>query len=253
MANAGCPAAFFNSARWGKIMQEEDGLFLSTREALDAVSFAFSQYPTQFNMISNVWALVFGSDTYVVRDSKKPHFWAKTSNRSKLVAAGEDDLKQWVVQRLKQSPPSLHMLAQICSQVFGASARAVLQPSTGKETGGVWIKTDMADFKCIQCGHCCRTLNYSDGCSLEDFRRWRQLGRDDILAWVGTVRRKGRLIACRIWMEPGTNRYAAVCPWLKQVDQSGRTRCTIHEVRPSICRQYPGTRKHARMTGCQGV
>jgi Fe-S-cluster containining protein len=32
-----------------------------------------------------------------------------------------------------------------------------------------------------------------------------------------------------------------------------RYRCTIHDIRPTICRQYPGSRKHARMTGCRGV
>jgi len=234
-------------------MPENERLFLSTQEALDAVNIAFSQYSLQFYLIEGLWPLVFGRDAYVMRDSNRPHFWAKTSKRSKLLPAGENDLKQWIVSHLQQSPPSLEQLAIICSLVFGTPVCTALESSTTNGLDGVWIKTDMADFKCLQCGHCCRTLNYRDGCSLDDYRRWQQLGRDDILAWVGTVRKNGSLVACRIWLEPGTNHYAEICPWLKQVDQSGRTTCTIHDVRPAICRQYPGTRKHARLTGCKGV
>lgn len=234
-------------------MQNKDRLFLSIGEALDAISVALSQYSSQVNLISTVWPLVFGRDAYVTQDSGRRHFWAKTSKRSKLMSANENELKQWIVDHLKQSPPPLDQLAQICCQVFGTPARVALESSTTAEPAGVWIKTDMAGFKCIQCGHCCRTLNYRDGCSLDDYRCWQKMGRDDILEWVGVVRKNKDVIACRIWLEPGTNHYAKVCPWLKQVDQSGRTLCTIHDVRPTVCRQYPGTRKHARLTGCRGV
>ncbi len=234
-------------------MQEKDGLFLSTQEAVQAVNIALSRYSSQFNLIANVWPLVFGRDAYVIRDSTPRLFWVKTSSRSKLVSADEDDLKRLMMERLKRSPPSLSKLATICRQVFGTPTHHVSDPSAAEKPAGIWIKTDMADFQCIRCGQCCQTLNYHDGCSLEDYRRWQELGRDDILAWVGTVRQNEVVITCRIWIEPGTNHYAEVCPWLKQIDQSGRTLCTIHTVRPTVCRQYPGTRKHARLTGCQGV
>lgn len=49
------------------------------------------------------------------------------------------------------------------------------------------------------------------------------------------------------------NRIAKTCPWLKRLPDRDRYACRIHDVRPSLCRQYPGTRKHARMTGCGGV
>ena len=233
-------------------MPENDRIFLSTGEALEAVRAAFTQYPSQVNLISVIWPLVFGHESYVMQDSNRRTIWVKTSKRSKLIAASEDDLKQRIVRRLKQSPPPLQQLASICSQVFGTRTCASSTP-TLKTTAGIWIDTDMADFKCIQCGHCCQTLNYHDACSIDDYQRWQALGRTDILEWVGTICEEGEVIACRIWMEPGTNRYADTCPWLKQVDQSGRTRCTIYDVRPSVCRHYPGTRKHARMTGCLGV
>ena len=233
-------------------MQEKDRIFLSSAEALTAVNIAFSQYPSQFNMISVVWPLVFGRDAYVMKDSNRRTIWAKTSRHAKLMQADENDLKHYIIARLAQLTPSSEQLAQICSQVFGTPARAGMKsPESGAD--GVWIDTDMADFKCLQCGNCCRTLNYRDGCSLGDYRRWQKLGRDDILAWVGKVKKNGHVVACRIWMEPGTNRYADVCPWLKPMDQSGHSQCTIYDLRPTICRQYPGTRKHGRLTGCRGV
>ena len=233
-------------------MPGKERLFLSTGEAVDAVSTALTHYPSQFNLISVVWPMVFGHETYVVRDPSRRTIWAKTSKHSKLITANEDDLKQWIIGRLKQSPPPLQQLAHICSQVFGTPVVAG-STQTAKATAGIWIDTDMADFECIRCGHCCRSLNYHDRCSTNDYRRWQALGRDDILDWVGMVCKDGEVIAYRIWMEPGTNHYAETCPWLKQVDQSGRTQCIIHDVRPAVCRQYPGTRKHARMTGCLGV
>lgn len=233
-------------------MPEKERFFLSIDEALDAIRFAFAQYSSQSILLSALWPVIFGEGAYVTKDARQQTLWAKKSAKSKLIRASEDDLKRWIIGQLRESPPAPRRLAHICSQIFGTPARACVQ-STPNETAGIWIDTDMKDFCCVQCGHCCRALNYRDGCSVADYRSWQALDRIDILQWVGTVRHDRDIIACRIWMEPGTNRYAESCPWLEVVDQSGRTCCTIHDVRPTICRQYPGSRKHARMTGCRGI
>ena len=157
-----------------------------------------------------------------------------------------------VVDQLKRLPPDPEHLARICSQVFGVHACAGSGPEPDA-CPGIWIDTDMANFSCTQCGHCCRTLNYHDGCSVDDYQRWQDLGRSDILDWVGVVRQHGQVTACRIWLTPGTNDFAETCPWLTRSPDPNRYVCTIHDVRPTICRQYPGSRKHARMTGCRGV
>ena len=86
-------------------MQEKDRFFLSTEEALAAVGLAFTQYPSQLNLISVIWPLVFGRESYVMRDSGRGTIWAKTSKRSKLISASEDSLKRLIVERMKQSPP----------------------------------------------------------------------------------------------------------------------------------------------------
>jgi Fe-S-cluster containining protein len=42
------------------------------------------------------------------------------------------------------------------------------------------------------------------------------------------------------------------CPWIFP-EPDGRTTCTIHELKPALCRDFPGSGKHARLTGCPGM
>ena len=196
--------------------------------------------------------MVFGEAAYIHREAGRRSVWAKRGARDRPTRAAEADLKQWLMERLRQAPPRRDKLARIMAHVFGVRCIAGSGPSAGAPDG-IWITTDMADFVCTRCGHCCRHLDYCSGCTPDDYYRWLALGRDDILAWVGTVRRQGRVIACRIWMLPGTNRFAETCPWLDCSPQGGPTTCRIHDLRPMVCRHYPGSRKHARLTGCRGV
>lgn len=233
-------------------MPEKERHFFSIDEALEAVRIAFAQYPSQLNLLRVIWPMVFGDSAYLLPDSRRRTAWAKFPGKAKLIPCGEDDLKQHIIDQLNRWPPAANHLAGICSQVFGVPAAPGASPGRGA-LPGIWIDIDMSGFVCLQCGHCCRTLNYHDGCSVSDYQRWLDLDRADILAWVGTVREKGRVVACRIWMLPGTNRFAEQCPWLKRQSDPDSYLCTIHDVRPTICRQYPGSRKHARLTGCGGV
>jgi Fe-S-cluster containining protein len=233
-------------------MPEKERQFFTIDQAIEAVRIAFDQYASQMNLLSTLWPMVFGEETYILKDNHSRRVWAKISGTAKPILSSEDDLKQRIVDQLIRLPPSPAHLARICSLVFGAPVRV----DTGPEpdlTPGIWVDTDMAGFICTQCGHCCRTLNYHDGCSVSDYRRWQELGRTDILDWVDTTLQNGRVIACRIWMLPGSNQFAQTCPWLKKLPDQGRYICTIYDVRPAICRQYPGSRKHARMTGCGGI
>jgi Fe-S-cluster containining protein len=232
-------------------MPDKDRLFLSIDEALEAVRIAFANYPFQWNLFAVIWPMVFGDGAYILKDDHTSVIWAKIPGKPKLIPSSENELKRWIADRLKQSPTDPQHLARICALVFGASVKAGSGPEPDRSPG-VWIDTDMGGFVCVQCGHCCRTLNYHDGCTLADYKHWQDLGRTDILDWVGIVRHAGRVTACRIWMMPGTNQYAPTCPWLKKLPDRDRYACTIYSIRPTICRQYPGSRKHARMTGCRG-
>jgi hypothetical protein len=233
-------------------MPSRQAIFLSAEAAVDAIGNDFLQYPSQITLLETLWPLVFGEDAYLMRDTRASSAWIKTPHDGQPRQLPIDALEEMIVRRLCRDPVSADQLARICCLVFQAPVKAGRGPGANAPIG-IWVHTNMDWFVCRQCGRCCSRLTYHDGCSLDDYRRWQRLGRDDILGWVGTVHRDGRLVACRIWMQPGTNRYAPVCPWLKRTNEPQRYRCAIHNVRPAICRQYPGSRKHARMTGCRGV
>ncbi|BBO66703.1 hypothetical protein DSCA_06330 [Desulfosarcina alkanivorans] len=233
-------------------MPEKESLFLTLDDALDALCNALLQYPFQLNLISALWPMIFGDGTYVMPGAGSRSVWAKIPGSRKLILCRDDEMTQRIVGRLKRLPPEPERLARLCALVFGARVCADVGTDPDRPPG-LRVVTDMAGFVCLQCGHCCRTLSFHDGCTRSDYYRWLELGRTDILDWVGTVRRHGHVAACRIWIVPGTNRYARKCPWLKKLPVRDQYACTIHEVRPAICRQYPGSRKHARMTGCRGV
>jgi Fe-S-cluster containining protein len=116
----------------------------------------------------------------------------------------------------------------------------------------VYVETGLEDFKCKKCGRCCKTLDYHDQLSEQDYRLWQKLDRQDLLAWVRLVRKNSNEFSYRIWVPPGKLIASDKCPWLWPNRENRQWQCTIHDVKPEICRQYPGTRKHATMTGCPG-
>jgi Fe-S-cluster containining protein len=233
-------------------MPDSKWLYFTVDRAVDAIARDFEQYPPQVSLCSTLWPMVYGQNAYLMPGSTDTTMWAKMPAIKRPIVVNQSDLGHWIVRHLKQADMPLDRLASICRLVF--QMPAVHHVAAGEEDGsGIWINAAMDNFVCRQCGRCCRHLNYRDGCSVADYQRWQKLGRHDILAWVGTVKHKGEIRSCRIWMIPGSNRYAERCPWLKSSPEINRFVCTIHDVRPTICRQYPGSRKHARMTGCPGV
>jgi Fe-S-cluster containining protein len=233
-------------------MPKKERLFLTIDEALDAVRADFAHYGSQLNLLAVIWPIVFGHGAYVLKNAHSRSVWAKASDSPKLFPSSEADLKERIMDRLGRLPPDPQHLARICRLVFGVRVTAGSGPEP-EASPGLWIDADMNDFICTQCGRCCRTLDYRDGCRVSDYQRWQDLGRTDILDWVGVVRQGKAVTACRIWVTPGTNEFAPTCPWLARSPDPNRYVCSIHDVRPTICRQYPGSRKHARLTGCSGV
>ena len=233
-------------------MPDREKLFLTRDQVLEALGNDFAQYPSQLRLWSVLVPLICGDSAYLIREPDRPTVWLKMPERKKPLQLHADRVGEWIVRRLQEIHPPIEQLAEICARVFQTPVKAA-RATEDRSLPGVWIDIGMAGFSCRRCGHCCRTLDYRDGCSVADYRRWQELGRTDILRWVGVVREKGKIAVCRIWMVPGTNRFADVCPWLKRADDPNRYICMIHDVRPAVCRQYPGSRKHARMTGCRGV
>jgi hypothetical protein len=110
-------------------------------------------------------------------------------------------------------------------------------------------------FKCRLCGHCC--LNLVDayrGCvSDADLELWRREGRDDLLAWVETLDLGHGNLLHTAWIDPETKDDVDRCPWLRELpEQKGQKVyiCSINDVKPQHCREYPEHQRHGQQTGC---
>ena len=113
------------------------------------------------------------------------------------------------------------------------------------------------NFNCTGCGKCCTYGPYMKTLSAdeEDIQRWEDADRYDILDtahifdWGDD---KPRL--ADLWMDPetGDESTSDVCPWVKKVG-ADNWHCTIHEVRPNVCRNYPISKKQRDEFECPGV
>jgi Fe-S-cluster containining protein len=224
-----------------------DEIFLTLDEALEAIRLDFAQYAPQTGLFCSLVPLVFGDQALVTPGASRDELWLRIGAAGRPERLDARMLGDILVARLKEAPPPLEQLAAICYRVFHGRTRV------GEKDGrrGLWVETGMGDFACRRCGHCCSALDFKNAGTAADWARFEALGRQDILAWIAPVRREGRVVACRLWIDPATGCFTDVCPWLVE-ETPGRFACRIHEIRPEICRQYPGSRKHAEMTGCIG-
>ena len=83
---------------------------------------------------------------------------------------------------------------------------------------------------CRACGRCCEAFGGFLRASEADLKRWKRLGRDDLLAHAGET---GWL-----WLDPETGHRLQRCPYLGH-GEDGRVLCGIHDIKPDICRAYP--------------
>lgn len=224
-------------------MDQKETVFLSIREAIAALQSDFWQYAPQTPLFMDLCPLVLGPDIRIINDSRANVLWIAMPGRrhvNRLRRISPRDLGRLLIDTLKKSPPAAGVIADICRRTF-----SVLTVPSGNENGektGVWVYMDMEGFQCSQCGQCCRTLDYRNEILPGDFSHWKALGREDILARMADITRSGRSAS-------------EICPWLAPSDpknKAGSWLCRIHDCKPDICKQYPGTRKHARMTGCIG-
>ncbi len=129
------------------------------------------------------------------------------------------------------------VVAQAYGLVMDVRARAV--------DGLIRVETGMQNFRCIQCGRCCRFLDgaFIACATAEDLERWRRQGREDILAYTA----KGYL-----WVDPQTGEDVVSCPWRRKLPGKDVYECLIQDTKPYHCRRYPLTRKNALRCGCRG-
>jgi Fe-S-cluster containining protein len=194
--------------------------------------------------------LLLNDDAAAKRQPGEKAVWVRSADRVKMKRLEGSQLIDFMCRKLKQSRLSVPELAALCRRVFQTPCRWARDPDTDRE--GILIKTGMEAFTCHQCGYCCTTLDYHRDITTRDIARWEADNRHDILKWVGITRNDRGEPTYRIWIEPGTNRFADRCPFLIRGSSPRKWICSIHDAKPDICRGYPLSRKHALNTGCPG-
>ena len=111
------------------------------------------------------------------------------------------------------------------------------------------MTTSVEQF-CRQCGHCCERWGWGQEATADDIIPWITERRDEILRYVGVLLDNGRRISgletglghmrhireIRLWQDPA-GRPLRYCPFLRR-SGDGRAFCSIHDVRPAVCREY---------------
>ena len=229
---------------------EKDTIFLTTREAIQAIVTDFRQYDPQIILFSNILPLLTDGRIHLKREPGKNGAWVNRQGKPAMKWLNGPELVSYmceVVTQVRWHPP---LLATVCSRVFRTRASPETDGDTQKP--GVCLETNMEDFNCRLCGACCRFLEYRNEITSGDVARWRAAGRKDILKWVNEIRLKNHTSSFRAWVSPITGEQTRGCPFLREESPNGRWVCSIHDVKPAICRQFPLSRKHAIMSGCRG-
>jgi Fe-S-cluster containining protein len=230
---------------------EHQSIFLSLEEAVEAIQIDFRQYAPQWMLFSSILKLITAQKAYIAAEPANKGAWLHEEGRPAMRWLDGPALIDYMCRTVAGTHWTPELLATVCVRVFQNRAVVDTDPLNGDL--GIRIQTGMEAFVCRQCGRCCRNLDYHDELTAEDVARWTTLGRHDILNWVGIFKAVGeKKTTYRIWMTPGTRKLAEVCPFLKKLPTENRWICSIHKVKPSICRNYPVSRKHATMTGCPG-
>ena len=208
-------------------------IFLTTEEAKDAMYLDLEHYGVQEDTLEEIAELAGGG-------------WP--DRFKEVIEGGEHRVYDVIslVRELLNSPTVIEeVFCGALSIMFWSGVRKV-KDHDGEV--GVSLTTELHGFTCLHCGQCCTELDYSRSLTSDDIAMWKKAGRHDILTWVGKDKEDGGYI---IWVNPDTGEPQEPCPFL--ASNNGKHACTIHELKPSICREYPATKKHGFMTGCPGV
>lgn len=229
-------------------MNKKNKKFLSFDQAIDEILNDFQVDANQNHLFAEVYAFIAGGEAAAGEKEcppfgiKYPGIWYQPSVLEKRVFYSLQDFAELLAQAFKIEHPDRHEICKIYSMVMGVQAYVGPGPLGD---AGIWFETEMENFGCIQCGHCCLNLNdsYCTSAHEEDILRWKEEGRLDILEYV---------MAGDLWVSPRTGRDVDRCPWLRKLPKKNKYICKIHDTKPKHCREYPKSKKHALKTGCKG-
>ncbi len=230
-------------------MKEKEKKFITIAEAVDEICHDFRSYPNQYDLFSKIYTFLVGGKA-VPGEEKCPPFniiyggiWYQPQNCKEKTFYSLQDFNDLLVQAFDTKIPSVIEVAELYTMVMGV--KAYVDKSQEDNQYGIWVDTEMEKFKCKQCGNCC--LNLSGACSRdadeEDMTRWEEEGRVDILKYIYYY---------ELWYSPRTGEELDRCPWLRKLPQKNKYICRIHDTKPTHCKQYPKSKKHALSTDCEG-
>lgn len=233
-----------------KGQMEKEAFTLSPQEAIEAICLDLQRYGPQTMLCAELLRVAFNDDSVVKRDPARNGLWVRSARQSNMRYLDGAALIDHVCTALDKALLSPQQIAALCRRVFQTSVQ-VMSPN-GPGSAQIRIATGIKGFRCRLCGRCCRDLDYHKEVTPADVAIWKAQGRNDILEWVGVTKGHNQETTYQIWVIPGTNRFAEVCPFLKRGPANEQWVCAIQESKPEICRQYPFSRKHGVMTGCAG-
>jgi len=141
--------------------------FLSSEVAINEVFVDLAMHPDkwyEFALFAKVYAfLTKGKAWPAVANSNKEEradhgIWyvAKGARKGKFVPAS--DFKKLAIDLIPKVKYRVDEIAQIYEWTMWVNTVSGKGPD-GEE--GLWVETEMENFRCTQCGHCCRSRRYS--------------------------------------------------------------------------------------------
>jgi Fe-S-cluster containining protein len=228
---------------------EKQKIFLTIREAIRDIIDALVR-PDCVDEIAEIFALLEGGSAgtttgiHPLAENKAPGIIYKPEESDHEEYYHWREFEDLLTRALEDKLPA--DIAVIYTKVFWVYSYEGIDSESNEK--GIWVETEMETFRCKQCGHCC--LNLSDAyCNYvpdEDVKRWKSEDRCDILKFVDQSS-----FFNDIWIDQETGEELGRCPWLKKLPNNKYT-CRIHLTKPTHCRNYPHSKRHALTTGCKG-
>ncbi|MBC8462296.1 MAG: YkgJ family cysteine cluster protein [Deltaproteobacteria bacterium] len=229
-------------------MTKKDKKFISFSQAIQEILDDFRSDPKQYDLFAKVYSFLAGGEA-IAGEEKCPPFglkyggiWYRPGFLEEKEFYSLQEFHDLLAQAFISKSPSSEDVSKIYRMVMGV--KTYVGTGSGIDAG-LWVETEMENFRCIQCGHCCLELSdaYSTNVYEEDMVRWEKERRWDILDYV---------VGTDLWISPRTGEDVTRCPWLRKLPNKNKYICRIHNTKPKQCRNYPKSKKHALRTGCRG-
>ncbi len=111
--------------------------------------------------------------------------------------------------------------------------------------------SDIAGFKCTSCGKCCLEGASQLQANEADIALWQEHA-PHLLEFVTIHGDAGRRTG-DLWIGARSKKPSTRCRWIKKYPRRNEYYCRIYDWRPTVCRRYPTSIDHARLTDCPGV